>query len=320
MSSGVVPAPPPKNAIGPVTSQDNAIAPAAISKPPPSNASRRLSLKDHPEKARPVYNMGYTDPYGDYGVYSGEVDDNSRPHGKGKMKYDNGIFYDGNWIHGCKDETRGCAADQGTNVTRDRILSGFTSWKGAKKQDGDTSSNGGTFVYGMAWVDHAGMSGKYTGHVNADDIPDGKGVMRYDFGLVAEGDWIKGKLNAGSGGGISSGVGVQTVAGGGMTVAPGMSVGGDAATLVSGIGMMSIGGTGGGMMMGGHPYLNGMINPQYMNVPPRAYHPAGGMMGSASLAINYQQQQPGMTSHPTATTGGGGGGNVPTNIISGEKK
>ena len=54
----------------------------------------------------------------------------------------------------------------------------------------------------MEWVDRTGMVGKYTGHVDVNDDPDGKGIMRYEFGLVAEGDWIEGVLNDGQGIGV----------------------------------------------------------------------------------------------------------------------
>eukprot|EP00580_Thalassiosira_gravida_P007184 CAMPEP_0201642334 /NCGR_PEP_ID=MMETSP0493-20130528/26020_1 /ASSEMBLY_ACC=CAM_ASM_000838 /TAXON_ID=420259 /ORGANISM="Thalassiosira gravida, Strain GMp14c1" /LENGTH=267 /DNA_ID=CAMNT_0048116489 /DNA_START=190 /DNA_END=993 /DNA_ORIENTATION=- len=267
--------------------------------------------------------MAFTDPYGDSGLYSGEVDDGSRPHGKGKMKYDNGIFYDGNWIYGRKDESRGNASgDQMTNETRDRILSGFTSWKGQKNNIGEPGSSGkGAFVYGMQWIDFTGMSGKYTGHVNKDDLPDGKGVMRYEFGLVAEGEWIKGKLNDGAGGGMSSGVVAQSVAGGMSVASGGMSAAGGAATVVSGLGMMSIGG-GGGMMMGGYP--NVMIYPQYMNtsMPMAAsyYNPTGASMGGAPIAVNYQQQQPEMMMNHPAAMAAGGNDNILTNIMASKKR
>ena len=147
-----------------------------------------------PAKAK-VSSMDYTDPYGDVGLYNGQVDDDSRPHGKGNMKYDNGIFYEGNWIHGYKDERKGDAPDAvACNMTRNRILGGFTSWKGAVKKGNGACGKRGTFVYGMDWADLRGTSGKYTGHVDTDENPDGEGVMRYDFGLIAEGKWIKGQL------------------------------------------------------------------------------------------------------------------------------
>eukprot|EP00581_Thalassiosira_minuscula_P004454 CAMPEP_0183736962 /NCGR_PEP_ID=MMETSP0737-20130205/50686_1 /TAXON_ID=385413 /ORGANISM="Thalassiosira miniscula, Strain CCMP1093" /LENGTH=621 /DNA_ID=CAMNT_0025971121 /DNA_START=263 /DNA_END=2128 /DNA_ORIENTATION=+ len=208
---------------------------------PPSSISmntKSLPIKHRQHKNLPVSSMNYTDPYGDSGLYSGEVDDESRPHGKGKMKYENGIFYQGNWINGYKDETQGnSSGHQAMNATRERILGGFTSWKGARKKDGEVGGNfnGRNFVYGLEWADLAGRSGKYTGQVNGDDVPHGNGVMRYEFGLVAEGEWIKGKL--------IDGTSAWQNHLSGMSVASGMSADGGAASVISGLGMMSIGGT-----------------------------------------------------------------------------
>eukprot|EP00580_Thalassiosira_gravida_P009652 CAMPEP_0201635470 /NCGR_PEP_ID=MMETSP0493-20130528/7991_1 /ASSEMBLY_ACC=CAM_ASM_000838 /TAXON_ID=420259 /ORGANISM="Thalassiosira gravida, Strain GMp14c1" /LENGTH=439 /DNA_ID=CAMNT_0048107439 /DNA_START=267 /DNA_END=1586 /DNA_ORIENTATION=+ len=292
---------------------NNAIATATVSRKCDNNRSSILNATNQPQllryhsrnnKNHPVSAMGYIDPYGDSGLYSGEVDDESRPHGKGKMKYDNGIFYEGNWIHGSKDETQGDASGVQTNVTRERILSGFTSWKGQRQKNNDGSnSNGITFVYGMDWADHAGMSGKFTGQVNANDEPDGKGSMKYDFGLIAEGEWIKGKLNGGNsmGGGVTT---PQEVAGGGTSVAPGMSVTGGAGTVVSGLGMMSIGGGGGGgLAMGCYPPRIGhgppppsgyssmnAIMPAAPLVPAMYYNPDGTMIGGGVPPMSYQQQ------------------------------
>ena len=225
-------------------------------------------------------NMAWTDQFEDSGLYTGEVDEEGRPHGKGKMKYENGVFFEGNWKNGTQDSA--------ALVQRERMLSGFTSWKG-QAQKNDKSSNGSCQVYGMEWIDHTGMAGKYTGKVNKDNLPDGKGVMRYDFGLIAEGEWMKGILNNGSQNGQMAGG--ATVMGG--TVAPGGTViGGGGATVIGGggmsfaPGMMSVcgggpmfqggGGTvvGGGMNMfqgGGMSFAPGMMsvcgggNPVMMN-------------------------------------------------------
>ena len=137
--------------------------------------------------------------------------------------------------------------------------------------------------------------------------------MRYEFGLVAEGGWIKGKLNDGGGGGMSNGVMAQSVA-------DGMMVGEGAASVISGLSMMSIGrtGRGGGMMMGGYP-RNIMGRNILNNITPVAslaaaayYNPAGTMAGGSPVAISYQQQQHGMMNHPAPA---GGDASVPTNIF-----
>eukprot|EP00804_Cyclotella_cryptica_P017716 CCRYP_001163-RA/>CCRYP_001163-RA protein AED:0.05 eAED:0.05 QI:76/-1/1/1/-1/0/1/97/150 len=138
----------------------------------------------------------------------------------------------------------------------------------------------------MDWIDLRGMAGKYTGDVNEDSIPDGKGIMKYDFGLIAEGEWMKGVLNIGSGYGqmaggativpggtiIPCGAG-GTVVGGGM---PGNGIPGGipvirggGMSVVSGLGMMSINGNGG--MGGGIPIMNPMMNSTFCGM-------GGGMM------------------------------------------
>lgn len=271
-----------------------------------------------------VKQMTYTDPYGDMGLYTGEVDEESRPHGKGKMKYDNGVFYEGNWVHGKKDDDLGQ-----TDMTRERILSGFTSWKGQKKNPKDGSSDKGQFVYGMDWVDTAGLAGKYTGHVDENETPSGDGVMRYEFGLVAKGKWIKGVLDDRVG--MANGAATGVMPTGAMSVAPGMSVaGGGAQSVVSGLGMMSIGG--GGMMggfpqlghhvphMGPHtgPHLGHQVNPYHnanasvaASLASAYYNPMGAVGNSAA----HQQPQAMMNPPDVYPPAPAGGNAVPTNIL-----
>lgn len=152
------------------------------------------------EVAMVVSNMPFGDQFGDFGVYSGQVNDNGRPNGKGSMKYDNGIFYEGTWTDGCQDEM---AVSQ-----YHRVRSGFTSWKGKGKgavRSGKTmpwnatktdkiNENDKTNVRGMEWADLNGDTGRYTGEVNKNELPHGFGIMKYDFGLIAEGEWVNGVL------------------------------------------------------------------------------------------------------------------------------
>jgi len=147
-----------------------------------------------------VNDMPFRDQFGDCGLYRGQVNEQGRPNGKGSMKYDNGIFYEGMWTDGCQDEL---AATQ-----YHRVRSGFTSWKGKGKaavKSGKTlpwnankkdkyDENDKTHVRGMEWVDLNGDSGRYTGEVSKDEVPHGKGIMKYDLGLIAEGDWVNGML------------------------------------------------------------------------------------------------------------------------------
>jgi hypothetical protein len=88
----------------------------------------------------------------------------------------------------------------------------------------------------MEWIDLNGDSGRYTGEVNSDKQPHGFGVMKYDFGLIAEGDWNNGVLKEGPQDRMISAAqsmmsGARSVGGnmsagpGGMSICAGMSVG-----------------------------------------------------------------------------------------------
>jgi len=184
-----------------------------------------------------VKNMPFTDNFGDFGFYSGQVNDNGRPDGKGSMKYDNGIFYEGTWTDGGQDEKA---------VTQyDRIRGGFTSWGGkgrvavksgrtmpwnAHKND-KHDENDTTYVRGMEWVDLNGDAGRYTGEVNKEELPHGKGMMKYNYGLIAEGEWVYGVLKENphdrmiAATSMTSGAGAMTVMSGARTLGGGMSVG-----------------------------------------------------------------------------------------------
>ncbi|KAL3759993.1 hypothetical protein ACHAWU_000616 [Discostella pseudostelligera] len=308
-----------------------ATVPPAVICPTNGNDNKSNKLLNKNTCPKKVSKMAYTDPFGDAGLYTGEVDEESRPHGKGKMKYDNGIYFEGNWVYGCKNDCMGLKNNgistmggasttsciQQNSSTRERILSGFTSWKGKKNADSTGNGEKGRFVYGMDWVDPAGLGGKYTGRVDDGDVPDGKGVMRYHFGLIAEGDWIKGVLNNGAGAGVNPIMaGNPAAMPGAMSVAPGMSVvggGGGAMSVVSGLGMMSIGG-GGGAMMGMGSYTttpsvaagvyNRMVNP-YSNmiavIPQTPIVSVGNPLGLVGNQGGYFPQN--QMTHPQVPSG-----------------
>ena len=148
-----------------------------------------------------VKQMPYCDQFGDHGIYTGHVNEDGKPDGSGTMKYENGVFYEGTWTDGCQDAAAQYA----------RIRSGFTSWSGkgksatksgmvlpwnARKNDAN-DANEKNNVRGMEWMDLKGHSGRYTGEVNQDQVPHGNGIMKYDFGLIAEGEWVRGVLKEG---------------------------------------------------------------------------------------------------------------------------
>lgn len=185
----------------------------------------------NPNNRRPkhVFEMPFTDQFGDFGFYTGEVDEDVRPHGHGKMKYENGVFYEGKWKNGNQDSSAG--------LQRERMLSGFTSWSGVQKKDG--SKDGIRHVYGMSWIDNAGMSGKYFGKVNDKNLPHGMGKMVYDMGLTAEGEWVEGNLAGAAPNGSMMGA-ASTVVPGGSVIGGGMSILGGGGMSVMGSGGMSV--------------------------------------------------------------------------------
>jgi hypothetical protein len=188
-------------------------------------SSKKLAMNEQ-IKSCTVKQMPFTDQFGDFGFYTGQVDDEGRPDGKGIMKYENGVFYEGTWTNGGQDKL---AASQ-----YERIRGGFTSWSGKGK--GGTKSGSTlpwnsrkndavdhtvkTNVRGMEWTDLNGDSGRYTGEVDNDQLPHGSGIMRYDFGLIAEGEWVHGVLKEGPLDRMISAAAMN----GGQSVAPGMPI------------------------------------------------------------------------------------------------
>jgi hypothetical protein len=224
--------------------------------------SRKKSAIDEQIRSCTVRQMPFTDQFGDFGFYTGQVDDEGRPDGKGIMKYENGVFYEGTWTNGGQGKL---AASQ-----YERIRGGFTSWSGKGK--GGTKSGSTmpwnshkidavdhtvkTNVRGMEWTDLNGDSGRYTGEVDNDELPHGSGIMRFDFGLIAEGNWVHGVLKEGPLDRMTAAINVGQSVAPGMPINSGMSVGPGAvgyaggAVSVLGAGGMSVApplGFGGGM-------------------------------------------------------------------------
>jgi len=54
----------------------------------------------------------------------------------------------------------------------------------------------GTFVKNMAWTDSKGRRGSYTGEVDNQFIPNGKGSMQYENSKVKEGEWKDGRKSS----------------------------------------------------------------------------------------------------------------------------
>mmetsp|Transcript_26312 Transcript_26312/g.53356 ORF Transcript_26312/g.53356 Transcript_26312/m.53356 type:complete len:619 (-) Transcript_26312:283-2139(-) len=177
-----------------------------------------------------VKKMKYTDENGDDGLYTGYVNGQYKPHGRGKMVYNNGLRYDGTWNEGTKvhgKTTRGKSSSGKSKSVRKSPESGGAGHE--KESDGGSGNDagGGTTsttarptlkeyrdlyksavavpddiekqtVKNMKFIDFYGDPGRYTGEVNDQKMPHGMGQMTYDHGLVQEGNWTNGILDEGS--------------------------------------------------------------------------------------------------------------------------
>jgi hypothetical protein len=166
-------------------------------------------------------------------------------------------------------------------------------------KNNDKHSNEKTNVRGMEWTDLNGDAGRYTGEVDDDQLPHGSGIMKYDFGLIAEGDWVHGVLREGPMDRIISAAAMNgggSVAPGMMQISSGMSVGpgvngfgSGAVSLLGGGGAMSVApmGYSGSMSVGPSPQQFMNINPSQrayiaqQNAMMKMYSPAGSVYGGS---------------------------------------
>ena len=143
-------------------------------------SSKKSNQSSSGRKKIRVKDMRYKDENGREGKYSGEVNEEYEPHGQGKMKYKNGTLFIGVWSDGV-------------------AVHGKISNKVREKQQWSTSNASASVqVRKMKWMDYYGDPGEYTGEVDGDNMPNGKGSMNYDHGLIQEGLWSKGQFVEGS--------------------------------------------------------------------------------------------------------------------------
>jgi len=151
-----------------------------------------------------------------------------------------------------------------------------------------------------------GDSGRYTGEVDNDELPHGSGIMRFDFGLIAEGNWVHGVLKEGPLDRMTAAINVGQSVAPGMLINSGMSVGPGAvgyaggAVSVLGAGGISVApplGFGGGMAP---PVANPMqyrgMNPSqhamlaHQNAMMKMY--GGAVYGGPGMVMPMQQMPP----------------------------
>jgi hypothetical protein len=163
-------------------------------------------------------------------------------------------------------------------------------WNARKNDTPDPNSK--TNVRGMEWTDLNGDSGRYTGEINSDRMPHGFGVMKYDFGLIAEGEWNNGVLKEGPQDRMISAAasmlsGARSVAGS-MSIGPGMSVG---------PGVRGFGGASVGPMSVG-PMSVGPMSVGPMSVGPMSVGGAGMSVGPGSSFSGHIGGMPMMYPRP----------------------
>ena len=206
--------------------------------------SRSVSRESRPRSSQRISRQGtklcvskmpFKDQYNREGRYTGEVNENGQPNGKGIVKYKNDMDFVGKWKDGHSEEM---------DMIMKKPKNGFSNWKastkvgkmerekrneqevdecrssidhgvrsgsstvsiGIRSQQG-TSIHSGTRaqptnddgegqqrrrVSGMKWSDVNGFSGRYSGEVNSQNIPDGRGLMKYSNGVVEEGVFCNG--------------------------------------------------------------------------------------------------------------------------------
>lgn len=172
-----------------------------------STSSRKKKIR--------VKDMRYQDEHGKEGRYSGDVNEDHQPHGQGKMKYKDGsvfagVWNDGSQAHGKTSKAKGSSSKSSSSGSVREKSSGGRSKKSSKDwarigdggkapSNGDsTNNNKKQAVRKMKWMDYYGDPGEYTGEVDSSNMPDGRGSMKYDHGLIQEGLWTKGQFVEGS--------------------------------------------------------------------------------------------------------------------------
>jgi len=169
-----------------------------------STSSRKKKIR--------VKDMRYRDEHGKEGRYSGDVDEDHCPHGQGKMKYKDGSVFTGVWndgsqVHGKTTKAKSSSSsvsggEKKSSRSKKSSAGGDKDWARRDGKSGNegagNSSNAKKSVRKMKWMDYYGDPGEYTGEVDGNNMPHGKGSMKYDHGLIQDGLWTKGQFVEGS--------------------------------------------------------------------------------------------------------------------------
>ncbi|KAL7506378.1 hypothetical protein ACHAXN_006092 [Cyclotella atomus] len=206
---------------GKSTKTSNSSRSTRANNPKEEPSNRRPSALSHPSPtpaAARVANMPFTDHFGCSGKYSGEVNSFGQPHGKGVLRYDDGGTNEGIWVNGHRDDDE---RDCGRSVSNRSMAKSVSNRSVSNKSVSGRSVSGRSrasqspgriseqaphnqqphpyhqvqqrgYVTKLPWSDVNGFGGHYTGEVNGNNAPEGKGYMEYSNGVVEEGMWCNG--------------------------------------------------------------------------------------------------------------------------------
>eukprot|EP00986_Skeletonema_menzelii_P002647 scaffold737_cov120-Skeletonema_menzelii.AAC.1 len=154
-------------------------------------SGRSASSSTSRKKKIRVKAMKCKDENGKEGRYTGDVNEDHQPHGHGKIKYKDGAAFDGVWSEGSQVHGKSYRAKSSRCGSSDKKKD---DWSSGKRE----GEGGKKLVKRMMWLDYYGDPGEYTGEVDSSGMPDGKGSMKYDHGLIQDGNWRRGQFIEGS--------------------------------------------------------------------------------------------------------------------------
>jgi hypothetical protein len=168
-----------------------------------SSKKSGMSSGSRKKKIR-VKDMRYRDENDREGRYSGDVNEDHQPHGQGKIKYKDGGVFEGVWVDG--SQAHGKSSKGGSSKSIGKAGSKYgksgksSDWasKDSRPGGGGKSTATTMTVRKMKWMDYFGDPGVYTGEVDSSNMPNGKGTMKYDHGLIQDGMWARGQFVEGS--------------------------------------------------------------------------------------------------------------------------
>lgn len=171
------------------------------------SSQRSSSLRRSQGGSIRVAKMPYTDHFGREGLYTGYVNNSGLPDGNGSLHYNDGTIFEGHWIEGQSDdmdlgverkqrrERHHSPSDgqhRGHSTTRSVHSQHAQRPPQHHHQQQQSQNEPKEFINNLPWSDINGFSGHYTGEINSNNVPDGRGRMQYINGVVEDGMFSNG--------------------------------------------------------------------------------------------------------------------------------